>query len=72
MTAFLRWLGVPRTWQEWLASAALVFGLFVLLGCSPRAFQEVNKLAPEPPYAGERHGGMDLARYLRVEEPSDQ
>ena len=52
---------------------ALAFAMLVLValltGCNPRAFQEVNKLAPEPPYAGQYHGGLDRAQYLRDEEP---
>jgi len=41
----------------------------ILGGCSPRAFSEVNKQAPSPPYAGQYHGGMDRAEYLRDEDP---
>ncbi|MGI9490455.1 MAG: hypothetical protein ACR2RF_32100 [Geminicoccaceae bacterium] len=50
----------------------LIFAMlaaFALPGCSPRAFNSVNKQAPEAPYWGERHSGMDRAEYLRVTEP---
>jgi len=47
---------------------ALIMGA-ALWGCSPRAFSEVNKQAPDPPYAGQYHGGLDRAEYLRDEEP---
>ena len=55
-----------------LRATALVFlglaaGMF-LASCSPRAFDSINKLAPAPPYMGERHSGLDRAEYLRVEE----
>ena len=42
---------------------------WALSGCSPRAFQEVNKLAPDPPYAEQRPSYMDGAQYLRDTEP---
>ena len=52
-------------------ACALLVLLIVVTSCSPRAFQEVNKLAPEPPYAGQRHSGLDRAQYLRDTEPFD-
>ncbi len=49
--------------------AVLLLVLFVAaVACSPRAFQSVNKQAPEPPYAWQWHGGMDRAEYLKVTE----
>lgn len=52
---------------------AIAFGLLALIAavtsCSPRAFSEVNKQAPDPPYAGQRHSGLDRAQYLRDTEP---
>ncbi len=48
--------------------------LIALSSCSPRSFQEVNKLAPEPPYARQRPPMLSGAlmyteKYLRDEEP---
>jgi hypothetical protein len=60
------WRGVLRAS---LISVFLWCGIALLLGCSPRAFTEVNKQAPEPPYMGARHSGLDRAEYLRVTEP---
>ena len=52
---------------------ACVFGLLIALNlltsCSPRSFHSVNKLAPDPPYAGQRPDYMDGAQYLRDTEP---
>ncbi len=50
--------------------------LIALSSCSPRAYREVNKLAPEPPYAGQRPPMLSGAlmyteKYLRDEEPLD-
>ena len=52
-------------------AAAFVMLLIIvyLTSCSPRAFNEVHKQAPDPPYAGEYHGGLDRAQYLKDEEP---
>ena len=64
------WFGV--TWGTIISCAlwaVIIIGIaWLLSGCSPRAFNEVNKLAPPAPYVGERHEGMDRARYLRVTE----
>ncbi len=68
------WRGVFR--------ASLISLLFwagvawALSSCSPRAYREVNKLAPEPPYAGQRPPMLSGAlmyteKYLRDEEPLD-
>jgi len=51
----------------WIVGLPLI--AVFLFGCSPRAFNEVNKQAPEPPYVGERHSGLDRAEYLRDAEP---
>jgi len=56
-----------RAHAIWL-TMALIMGA-ALWGCSPRAFDDVNKQAPDPPYAGQYHGGLDRAEYLRDEEP---
>lgn len=52
---------------------AVAFGLLVAIAamtaCSPRAYREVNKLAPDPPYAEQRPSYMDGAQYLRDTEP---
>ncbi len=54
---------------------AVAFAALILIGfltsCSPRAFSEVNKQAPDPPYAGQYHSGLDQAEYLRDKEPLD-
>lgn len=42
---------------------------WALSSCSPRAFQDVNKQAVEPPYVGQYHSGLDRAQYLRDMEP---
>ncbi len=47
----------------------VMFILAAMAGCSPRSFQEINKQAPLPPYAGQYHGGLDRAQYLRDTEP---
>jgi len=51
----------------WIVGLPLI--VILLLGCSPRAFDSVNKQAPDPPYAGQRHSGLDRAEYLRDTEP---
>ena len=63
------WRGIFRA----TLLAVLFWGgvAWALSSCSPRTFKEVNKQAPEPPYAGQYHGGMDRARYLKVGEPLD-
>ena len=43
--------------------------LLVLSACSLRTTGTLNKQAPDPPYAGQYHGGLDRAQYLRDEEP---
>ena len=57
----------------WLCFFLFAFSA-LLASCNPRAFQEVNKLAPEPPYAGQRPPMLSGAlmyteKYLRDEEP---
>ena len=52
--------------------AVLFAGLIVLgflTSCSPRSMATLNKQAPDPPYAGQYHGGLDRAQYLRDAEP---
>lgn len=53
-------------WAVLIWGAATIF----LPGCAMTR-GPVTKQAPDPPYAGERHGGMDRAVYLRVEEALD-
>ena len=59
-----------------LISVLLWAGIAAALSsCSPRAFQEVNKQAPDPPIYGERPGLsgalMYTEKYLRDTEPLD-
>ncbi len=66
----------PPFWRcafRWYLLSFLLASLaaFAMPGCSPRAFTEINKQAPEPPYAGQRHSGLDRAQYLRDTEPLD-
>jgi len=67
-----------RSWLLILAQAVLCIAaaplialaiIVLLTGCSSRALQEVNNLAPDPPHMGQRHSGLDRAEYLRVTEP---
>ena len=54
----------------YLAAAFVMLLIIVFLtSCSPKSMATVNKQAPDPPYAGQYHGGLDRAQYLRDEEP---
>ena len=55
--------------NSWAWFWFVMFILAAMAGCSPRAWQDVNKQAPEPPYAGTRATGLDQAEYLRDREP---
>ncbi len=61
------WRGIFRAGL--LATLFWLGGAWAMPGCSPRSFQTVNKQAPKPPYAGQYHGGLDRAQYLRDTEP---
>ncbi len=61
--------------NSWAWFWFVMFILAAMAGCSPRAWQDVNKQAPEPPVYGERPGLsgalMYTEKYLRDTEPLD-